>query len=228
MHHFSMLTVYVIAVTTLISNSVKADVVLTFDQIGIANGVFINPDYGDRVTSASDGIGSYDIVVGAGDLFTPNVEVSYAAGEPRLWTTGYSDLTNVFFNDLDFENAFEITFTADAGFEVGILEFDLGAFGGVGVTLPGVEILDGDGIVLWSAGSTVIDGATASSFNTGGVFAESLTLSVDLTGLGGASDNIGIDNIRFAQTTALPEPTSGALLLLTGVFFSLNRRKSRS
>lgn len=226
MHNFSMLAVYVIAVTTLISNSVKADVVLTFDQTAITDGVFIDPDYGDRVTSASDGIGSYAIVAGAGDLFTPNVEVSYAAGEPRLWTTGYSDLTNVFFNDLDFENAFEITFTANAGFEVGILEFDLGAFGGV--TLPGVEILDGDDNVLWSAGSTVIDGATASSFNTGGVFAESLTLSVDLTGLGGASDNIGIDNIRFAQTTAIPEPTSGALLLLTGVFFSLNRRKSRS
>ena len=225
MRFCTMLTVCVVTVTTFLSSPVMADVVLTFDQTGIFDGTPINSSYGDAVTSASDGVGSYGIVAGAGDLFTPNVNVSYTAGEPRLWTTGYSNLTNVFFDDLDFNDSFEITFSADPGFEVGIHEFDLGAFGSL--TIPGLEILDGDNNVLWSIGSTAIDGTTASSFSTGGVFAESLTISADLTGLGGGSDNVGIDNIRFSQrASAVPEPASGACLLLVGVLCTLSRRRS--
>ena len=88
MHNFSMLAVYVIAVTTLISNSVKADVVLTFDQTAITDGVFIDPDYGDRVTSASDGIGSYAIVVGAGICLRPTWKYPMLLANPDCGRLG--------------------------------------------------------------------------------------------------------------------------------------------
>jgi len=199
-----------------------ADVVLTFDQNSIGDGVAAEQNYGDRVTAVSDASGAYDIVTGAGLGFTPNVEVSYTAQDPSLWTTGYGDLVNVFYDEVDFSSEFEISFIADSGFEVGIFDFDLAAFGGVDTTLPGIEIIDGDSNVLWSTGSTLISSSSRTGFDAGGVFANSLTISVDLSGLGGASDNIGIDNIRFGQQ-AIPEP-SGVGILLIGLIGFLGRR----
>ena len=43
------------------------------------------------------------------------------------------------------------------------------------------------------------------------VSATELTLRVDTTGLGGRSDNVGIDNIVFSQ---VPEPSTSVLLSL--------------
>jgi hypothetical protein len=102
----------------------------------------------------------------------------------------------------------------------------MAAFGG-GEVLPGINILDQNDTVLWSIGSTSISGSARNSFDTGGVFAQSLTIAMDLTGLDGRSDNIGIDNVHFAQrTSAIPEP-AGASLIVAGALSLLCRRRRK-
>jgi len=193
----------------ILTTNVAADVVLTFDQSGIFNSVAIDQAYGDNVTASPDGNGhTYDIITGNGFGLTPNVDVTYDAIQADLWTTGYGDLTNVFYDEADGSTGFNIVFNADAGFEVGMFGFDMAAFGGIDSTLPGIEILDGDDNILWSVGPTLISSSTRTPFDTGGVFADSLTIAVDLTGLGGGSDNMGIDNILFAQRVAESERSS--------------------
>ena len=219
------LTIFLVATICLFSSNTNADVVLTFEQSGVVDGSALDPAYGDRVVESPDVNGHvYDIVIGSllGST-TPNVEVDYVGtGEPRIWTAGYGDLPFVLFDDLDFENGFSVEFTADAGYEVGIVGFDLAAFGS-DQAIPGVEIVNGSGTSLWSASSPTVSGSTRTSFSTGGVFGSSLTINLDLTGLGGNSDNIGIANIQFGQV-AVPEP-GGAGMLLLGIFGLLARRK---
>ena len=219
------LTICLFVTSCLFSSHARADVVLTFDQSGAVDGSAFDPAYGDRVVESPDSNGhAYDIIAGTGLGLTPNVEVNYVGtGEPRIWTAGYGDLPFVLFDDLDFEPGFGVELVADPGFEVGIIGFDLAAFGSDQV-IPGVQIVNESGASVWSAaGAQTISGSTRSSFSTGGVFGSSLTIDIDLTGLGGGSDNIGIANIQFGQR-AVPEP-SGAGLLLMGVFGLLARRK---
>lgn len=222
------LTAVFLAALCFFSTNTNADVVLTFDQSGIGNGTTLDPNYGDRVVAGTDGSGhAYDIVTGAGLGLTPNVEVNYTAGAAALWTTGYGDLTNVYYDEVDFNDGFDVEFVADTGFEVGVFGFDMAAFE-ADTTIPGIEILDGNSNVLWSVGSTTISGSARNSFDTGGLFADSLTIAIDLTGLGNASDNIGIDNIQFGQrVAAIPEPT-GTCVLLAGVLALAGRRRRNS
>ena len=229
MTQFFKFAIYSIAATCMFSSGATADVVLTFDQSGIFNSVAIDQEYGDNVIASPDGNGhGYNIIAGNGFGLTPNVEVSYTAGESDLWTTGYGNLTNVLYDEADFSPGFEIIFNADPGFEVGLFGFDMAVFGGVDSTLPGIEILDGGNDVLWSSGPTLIDSTMLTSFDTGGVFADSLTIAIDLTALGSASDNFGIDNVHFAQrVSSVPEP-NGACVIFVGMLGLLGRRNRRS
>jgi hypothetical protein len=168
--------------------------------------------------------------------FTPNVVVDYGTpGEdPALWTTGYGDLTNIYFNDADGDTTLTARFTADAGYLVSLLSFDLASFLTAGQTIQGFTIRDvGANTVLFSQGSTFITGATHNSFSFTGVTANTLELVVNLTGLGGVSDDIGLDNIRFSQAAApgvVPEPATWAMMLLgffgVGAMARAGRRKA--
>jgi len=219
------LTIFLAVAICLFSGNANADVVLTFDQSGIVNGSAVDFAYGDRVVASPDVNGHvYDIITGNGLGLTPNVEVNYigTGADLSIWTTGYGDLPFVLYDELDFMNGFSVQFVADPGYEVGIFEFDMAAFGGDQV-IPGVEIVNGSGTSLWSVGAQTISGSSRNSYSTGGVFGSSLTINIDLTGLGGGSDNIGIANIQFGQR-AIPEP-SGAGMLLIGVIGLIVRRK---
>lgn len=195
--------------------------VLTFDVAGgVSNHANIAQSYGDNVAGSPQGGHSYG--VGA-EGFTPNVVVDYgSAGEdPALWTTGYGDLTNILFNDADGDTTFTTRFTADAGYLVNLLGFDMASFLTAGQTIQGFTIRDvGANTVLFSQGSTFITGATHTSFSFNGVSANTLELAINLTGLGGVSDDIGLDNVRFSQSRVagvVPEP--GVWLMLIGGFF---------
>lgn len=206
----------------------SADVVLIFDQSGgTGNGQQLDQDYGDRVTASPDGNGhQYDIITGAGLGLTPNVEMSYGPGIPRLWILGYGDLTNVYYEEDMNDGALEMTFDADPGYEVGLFGFDVAAFLS-DRTIAGLSVVDGNNNVLWSQGSTLISGTSHNDFDfVNGLFAESLTLSIDLSGLGSDYNDIGIDNVHFAQR-AIPEPGSGLLLLGVGVAVFSRRRSGR-
>ena len=196
--------------------SVAGATILTFDVAGgVTDFAVINQSYGDNVSSSPDGAG-HSYGVGA-EGFTPNVAVAYgSAGEdPSLWTTGYGDLTNVHFNDLDGDTTFTVRFTADAGFVVRLLDFDIASFLSGGQSIAGLEVRNGaTNAILFSLGSTFITGATHLQIAPD-VAANDLILEIDLTGLGGASDDIGIDNVRFGQES-VEASEAGTLALMGG------------
>ena len=161
----------------------SADVVLTFDMSGgTGNGQALDQAYGDRVTASPDGNGhEYDIITGAGLGLTPNVEMSYGPGIPRLWILGFGDLTNVYYEEDMNDGALEMTFDADSGYEVGLFGFDVAAFLS-DLTVAGLSVEDGNNNVLWSQGSTLISGTAHNDFDfANGLFAESLTLSIPMS-----------------------------------------------
>ena len=181
----------------------EGQVVLTFDQSGIGNGSGIDQAYGDRVVISPDTNG-HEYGIG-GLSTTENIEASYNASEPKLWTSGYGDLTNVYYDEVDFSTAFSLTLRADKGFDVNLIGFDVAAFGGSDITVEKIEIKDAADNLLWSQDSALISGSTHTSFDFAqGISANCVTIEIDLTGLGGASDNIGIDNVSFLQQTAGP------------------------
>jgi len=223
---FSRFTLAFALLTSLVSLA-NAQVTLTFDQSGgVTDSILIDQTYGDGVVSSPDSNGhTYDGITPDSST-TPNVEVSYTAVDPNLWTTGYGDLTNVYYDETDFSDGFSLRLTADAGFEVGLFGFDAAAFFGDEIA-PEVAITDGNGNVLWSQTNAEIDSTTHTSFDfVDGIFANSLSIEIDLTGLGGSSDNIGIDNISFVQqTAAVPEPSSLLLVWITGIGVASIRRR---
>jgi hypothetical protein len=206
------------AVVLAMTPAAASATVLTFNVSGgVGNHANIQQSYGDNVAAVLQGGHSYG--VGA-EGFTPNVVVDYgAAGEdPALWTTGYGDLANVHFNDADGDTTFTTRFTADSGYLVNLLGFDMASFLSGGQTIQGFTIRDvGANTVLFAQGSTFITGATHNTFSFTGVSANTLELVINLTGLGGVSDDIGLDNVRFGQALAptggVPEPSTWALLI---------------
>lgn len=192
---------------------------LTFDFTpALGNGAAMPQDYGDRVIGpamvGTAGLYSYSTAGG----FTPNVVVDYTGGTQtflNFWSTGFDDLVNVVENELDFDSQLKISFTADASFAARLDSFDIGNFGSA-ITIPNIRVTDGLGNVLYSNPNYALGASDAThqsiSF-VGGISASQLNLIIDLTGLGGNSDNVGLDNLQFGQTAAVPEPSSYALML---------------
>ena len=197
---------------------------LTFDVDGIAPGQIIDQDYGDRVNGTSDVVGDY----GQGaEGTTENIVVDYGTVSPSLWTSGYSDLTNVFFDNADGQGPLAITLTADAGYQVLLYEFDLGSWS-TNSTVPAIQVLDQDDTVLYSVTSELIlfNARTNFSFN-GPLSGQTLRIIIDQANLGGASDNVGIDNVRFGQTSPtapIPEPATMTLLGLGAAALAIRNR----
>jgi hypothetical protein len=192
--------------------------VLTFDIDGATEFSAMPQAYGDNVTSTTMGSFHY----GSAGGFTPNIVVSYigpaANTELSFWDTGYSDLTNVVENEDDGENGYTLRFNAGSGVFVRLDGFDLGNFGAA-VTLPGLSVVDGNGNVLFSQTNIMVPANSQPHLDfdfASGLFGAELNIIVDTTGLGGNSDNIGLDNLEFEES-AVPEPTTLALLLLGAI-----------
>lgn len=196
---------------------------LTFDIDGLANGNAISQGYGDRVTAETEGTFGYLLDGGA----TPNIEVSYegvGGGGLSWWGPGYNDLAGVAYFEPEGGAGYSITLTADAGWLVDLRGFDLGNFGAT-VTV-GVSIETGLGGVLDADPALVLPGNADPhvSYNPASpVVAQSVVIRIDTTGLGGASDNVGIDNITFRQVP-IPAPGSIALSGVAGVVLLRRRR----
>ena len=185
--------------------------VLGFDVTGLTSGGVMPQDYGDRVTSSTSGIFTYGTAGG----FTPNVEVAYE-GDPgggsidsnlSLWINGFSDLVNVLNNEDDGESRFEVRLTADAGFAVLLESFELGNFGNE-LTIAELRIEDGSGAALFTSTNFTLPVSSephldfdfvGGDFGSGLVGSE-LLISIDLTGLAGSSDNVGLDNLQFGKS----------------------------
>lgn len=212
--------------------------VLTFDVDNSKPNVSVAMPqaYGDRVTAAVQGGASYG--VGA-EGFTGNVVVDYA-GSPQTslirWPNAYGDLTNVLENETDGATYIDLTFTADAGFQVVLFGFDLAGWPSKDYALPGGVRVTSGANTLFSQSNVLVQGDmvgprhTAFDFGAG-LAGQSLALRIDLAGLAGNSDNIGLDNVRFGQvalpTTAVPEPATWALMILgmAGAGAALRQRR---
>jgi hypothetical protein len=186
---------------------------LTFQITGAASGMVMPQAYGDRVTASTMGTFNY----GTGGGFTPNVVVDYRglSTQPDLnyWQTGYNQLQHVVEYEPDGANGYQIILTADPGFTVSLESFDLGNFG-ASVTMPGVRVLGADGSVLFSRTNFSIPASSGphTDFDFSPVLTDTrLTIDINTTGLGGNSDNIGLDSIRFSQSE-IPEP--GVMMVL--------------
>ncbi len=201
--------------------------ILTFDISGISNFQSVNQSYGDNVTATTMGGVGYG--VGA-EGFTPNVAVTYGTNDPALWTSGYGNLTNVLFEDQDSTGILTVTFTAEAGFDAVLYGFDLAAYTTAFASDPVVQsitVKDGFGASLFTqAGGTVSrTGHSSLDFSAAPLVGSTLVVTVDARNLGGLNDDIAVDNLRFGQQAAVPEPVSMLTLSIGAV--ALLRRRSR-
>ena len=203
MKRFSVVLSMVVALFCMVSVSSAA--VLTFDltNYNYSNNDAFSQDYGDRIIATSDDIGSYL----EGNGFTPNVTVDYLTvnSNPGMdaWGSGFGDLTNVA-NSSHQTHGAEIKFTADVGYEVTINSFDLSKYYD-DTEITTIKILDENRELVWSADSLFVDSVNHTSF------IPDIT-GTELTICFGDGWNIGIDNINFDQSAAVPIP--GAVWLL--------------
>ena len=201
--------------------------VLTFStNPASANGSDVPIDYGDRVTSTSDGLGLY----GSSQGFTPNILTDFSGNDASLWTSDYSDLSDVYYNETE-GGDLSLNFQADPGFLVRLHSFDIGAWQPGSPDNPTIDnvTVSTNGIVLFTMSNVIVSETTATNL----VFpvplaAENLSIVLDTSGLGNSSDNIALDNVTFSQAAApVPEPSS-SLLLVGALAISLGLTRCRS
>lgn len=212
------------AATWLTAPSAEATI-LTFDPAA-PNFTNVDQSYGDRITSTSQGGFLYGV---GSEGFTPNVVVGYgpAGADPARWTTGYGDLVNILFKDADSFPVLEIDLVADAGFVVRLFDFDMAAYNPAFSSPPSIrslQILDMDdgGAVLFGQSDVAISETTHTTFQfQSPLTSRSLRIRFDSGNLGGLSDDIGIDNIRFGQAEAVAAVPEPAGLTLAGLALTL-------
>jgi hypothetical protein len=192
---------------------------LIFEQVrydGMVYSAFndgvVPQDYGDRVTSLAQAVSGGIFTYGnLGEGFTPNVEVAYGpyAESASLWWGMFGDLTHVLWTNVYLP--FDITFTADPGFLVNLLGFDLAGWANWDYVIASLQILDGSGNLLVDQHDVYVegdfDGPRHSHFAFDHLQAETLVIRIDTRNLGGWFFNVGIDNIRFSQSEAGPNPS---------------------
>jgi hypothetical protein len=192
--------------------------ILLFANLGLSNYGNIPGSYGDNVNS--DNGGQYAM----GTKWTKRVTTSYAyleqdgvtvvGNQLDYWSTGYGNLTDIAFSPVSGKLA-EITFKADPGYLVKIVEFDLGAYGYNHFNQP-VRIVNGNRTTtLEDFGPLdVPTGATHNHIMTTIGYKKKLRLQW-------SNDwNLGIDNVHFIQKASArvsgrgtPEPGTWALLV---------------
>jgi hypothetical protein len=119
----------------------------------------------------------------------------------------------------------EIRLAAEMGYRVTLSNFNIAAFG---ASLGGqtVKVVRDAGLAsaatLWSAGPdgavTVTGSGSHDTYTPDILVADGHTVSL----IYGQSGNIGVDNLTFVES--IPEPTSLALLLASGLGLLMQRR----
>lgn len=197
---------------------------LTFNITGAQQNEAIPQAYGAYVNSAV--FGNYNYLIGP-EGPTPNVFVTYGPSTQLTGVCGFDASTSCVYR---YENEFGdlgsviaqssrgadqgkivTTLTADPGYLVSILGFDVAAWHYLGsdLTVDSISILDGDDNVLWSV-TDVTAPVDGHAHFAPGVSAPVLSLSLDASNLGyPGAENVGISNIEFSQT---PEPSTWVLM----------------
>jgi len=199
-------------------------------------GQAISSSYGDRATGYVDGAYKY----GDDGGFTPNVTTSYNTG---LVYQGafFGDMVAVGYGT-DASGILEVRLTADPGYDVELLGFDLAGYLFTSYAVDAIEVRNESDLVLWSAASTLVRGGNGTPGSTssgqhstygladfGGASLKSavLAIRVDAHSMGSDSWKIAIDNVSFGQAVAAPEPGTALLLGLGVGALALGRRRRR-
>lgn len=120
----------------------------------------------------------------------------------------------MFTNGLDPDSELSMSLTAEVGYLVRLISFDLGNYGPE-ITLDNVTVRDENDQAVYSLEDVVVPDATNPTpvhFDFGtGLLGKKLTLTVNLTETGESSDNICLDNIQFGQRSDSPIPSRDAV-----------------
>lgn len=251
----------VVSLMSLVLAPPAAATILTFDQVrSAAAGNPVEPtvsgrevplDYGDRVASGVMNVPGGQFTYGeAGEGFTPNVSTEFFSGAAApagpgvsLWQDSYGDLVNVLFAN-NASGFLAVRLTADPGYQVGLFGFDLGGWPSADYLISSISVM-GDAALLFALTDVRVEGDFSGPRHSpfafaDGLFANELLLTIDFSNLADAQhDNIGLDNLRFAQTplgppgpggdppiSAVPEPGTLSLMSLALLGTCLARRRA--
>lgn len=194
---------------------------LTFENLPNGGvGVTANSSYGDRVVAAGNGV---TLDGGA----TPNIVLDFVpllAGQTQfeVYTSGYSGLVSAL-GDTAYNVPGYVQLTPDAGWDVVLERFDLGAWASNNYPDSRVRVVDAQGGTLFDTGVFTFPGNTVFSYPAAPI-RSSLALRVYINDFG----DLGLDNFQFSQVATIPEPGSWALWLAgVGVLGALARRRRR-
>lgn len=198
--------------------------ILTFDGLDTTFSP-IPQNYGDRISSDSDVVGSYQ----QGNAYTPNIITAYrtlnldlseATDFLRYFPSNYGDLINVAM-PANFFSIAEIVLIPDEGWGVTLNQFDMAAWPSVDLAADLLAVYDSVGNELWNSNGTLL----ISSGPSHEQFTPAVSSDGPLTIRWGNTWDIGIDNIHFDQFTLASEP---GYLLLLGLIILYSQIKGRS
>jgi hypothetical protein len=160
--------------------------------------------YGNRIAATVQDGFLYSLDGGV----TPNVVVVHSSGtlaQIYTWSADYGDLSHIVFAQEP--KVFEMDLVADPGYKVTLSSFDMASWPHLNYTINSVQVLNQNSTVLFSQINPVILGSTSTSpqhtsFDftaTGGLTGTTIKILFDSTNVD--SDDVGIDNIKFSQST---------------------------
>lgn len=174
-------------------------------------------DYGDRVTSVSQG----GLAYGPEGGFTPNVVLDYTTNV-GLWGTGYGDLPTAIWGRNSSSGStsdatpVSFTLTADPGFLVRLRSIRLADWNGSQLVTT-FRVLDGSSAELFNW-QGIPDGTTNTLITFPSVVGESLTVTWN------NGWNTGGRELVFSQE-AVPEPATMTVLGVAALAILRKRRK---
>lgn len=180
---------------------------LTFEGVpGGAIGTTLNTGFGDRVTVAGSG-------VSLGGGATPNIVLNFVplvSGNPNfeVYPGGYSGLASAL-GDGSFNVPGYVEFVPDAGWDVVLEGFDLGAWSASSYPDSQVRVVDALGTTLFDSGVFTFPATTVLQYLATPIRSAS-ALRLYISDFG----DLGLDNVRFSQAVStVPEPSAWSLLL---------------
>jgi hypothetical protein len=190
------------AQSSITSSGARSGTVLIFEP---GNDLTPVPDtYGDRVTGPVDVHGNR-YAPGSGGTGNITVEFGPVGSQVRMATGPYGALVNVACQEDGDFGALEILLIADAGYQVALRGFDLGALVD-DMIVPRVEVLGEHGVALHTSDDLLVPGfdnkPARFDFTAAPLVSGRVLIRLDLSSLDNSdSHHVGIDNVSFSQVT---------------------------
>lgn len=193
---------------------------LTFDAPRSV-GTTLGTSYGDRVSAASVGV---TLDGGA----TPNIVLDFVplvSWNPdfEVYSSGYSGLSNAL-GDTNFNVPGYVELIADAGWDVVLEGFQLGAWGSNSYANSQIRIENTAGTIFFDSGLFTFPGNTVYSYPASPI-RSSTPLRIYIRDFG----DLGLDNLQFSQVATVPDAETYSMMMLglMMVGFALRQNSNR-